>query len=365
MAITELSRLQLNQEFRDGERPSGDDFASAWLSTLNKTDDGVKIDANGNLEVARGVKLKDSPTGDAGTLRFNGGQVQFHDGTSFKNISAGAGAFTPVTGGVAFAGGNVGIGTFASVANKLEVNLGANTAADQRVRFGNVIMHNGTAANPGAYICHSNPSLITDANFALLQDTNGNTTLNSGANATISLSQNNVVRFRALVNGDISITPGNSITLNGVVGVGNPATPRDLTVFGNEFKPGGGPFTATSDIRVKKDIRSFGDGLEKILALKPVAYRYNGRGGTSEDGNEYVGLVAQEVQEILPELVSSRSAKMEESDKEDSDILTFEPGPITYILINAVKELAARIENLEKSLTSEKGRSKNSARAHH
>ena len=53
MATTPLNRAQLRQEFRDGERPSGNDFANAWESFLNQLDDGVKIDSNGNLEVNR------------------------------------------------------------------------------------------------------------------------------------------------------------------------------------------------------------------------------------------------------------------------------------------------------------------------
>ena len=134
MATTELSRAQLIQEFRDGERPSGNDFASAWSSFLHKSDDGVKVDSNGNLELNRGIAVKNTPdNSQAGTLRFNSGQLQYHDGTSFKSVNTGtSGVFVPVVAGstgVAYGGGNVGIGTFvAAPTHRLDVILGNNVA---------------------------------------------------------------------------------------------------------------------------------------------------------------------------------------------------------------------------------------------
>ena len=90
----ELSRAELNQEFRDGERPSGDDFASAWSSFLHKGDDNVNINDEGNLELLKGIKLKGAPDDSgAGTLRYDSAsqKLQYHNGTSFENISTGAG----------------------------------------------------------------------------------------------------------------------------------------------------------------------------------------------------------------------------------------------------------------------------------
>ena len=372
MAASELSRLQLNQEFRDGERPSGEDFASAWLSFLNKTDDGIKIDIHGNVEVARGVKLKDATTGDPGTLRFNGGQVQFHDGTSFKNISAGAGAFVQVGAGphVAFGLGNVGIGTFATPpTHKLEVPLGVNTAAslDQRVKFGNFVIHSGPAATPGAYACHTNQA--GDTSFALFQDSSGATTLNAASGQQLILAQNNQNRFRALTTGDIIISPQSSATIAGNTAIGNTATPRNLTVFGdltvigNAFKTIAGGFALlVSDEKVKKDIKPLKEGLERLTALTPVTFKFNGKGNTPDDGKEHVGLVAQDVQKVFPEIINSRKVKLNEDENEETEILAFDPGPFTYYLINAIKELSSRIEKLEKSEKHAKRQPKDSSR---
>ena len=365
MAITQMSRTQLNQAFRDGERPSGDDFASAWMSFVNKTDDGISIDANGNVELSKGITVKDATGGQAGTLRFNGGQLQYHDGTSFKNVSSGAGAFTPVAGGpsVAFAGGNVGIGNFAAAPSfRLEIKLGDNTGTDQQVKMGNLVVHDGSAAAPGAYVCHS--SQATDSNFALFQDSQGNTTVNAALNTQLILSQGVSTRFRVLVSGAIELDPVTTVTINGNTAIGNPVVPKDLTVFGNAFKPGGGPFNPlVSDSRVKKDVRLFTEGLEKITALKPVFFKFNGKAETIVDGKDYIGFIAQDLQKILPELITSHSLKLEPNDKEETEILSYDQGPLTFLMINAIKELAARFDTLEKSKTNEKRKPKNTTRA--
>lgn len=368
MAITKFNRSTLNQEFRDGERPSGDDFASAWLSFINVMDDGVDKDANGNLVLSSGLKLNGTNNNSfAGTLRFSGGQLQFHDGSSFKNLNTGgSGAFLPIAGGpnVFFEGGNVGIGPFVNApTHKLEIILGANTAVDQRVKFGNLIVHNGPVATPGAYASHTNQG--GDNNFALFQDNVGNTNLNSANGAQLTLSQNrNNVRLRVSTTGDIVISPASTLAITGNVSIGlsGAGNARNLLVTGTAQKPGGGPFDpSASDMRVKKDIRPYTEGLDKLIGLKPVLYKFNGKANTPDDGVDYVGLVAQDVRQVLPELIISRNEKYDKNDINKSELLTYQSGPIIYMIINAIRELSERINNLENSTTNAKRKSKNTA----
>ena len=97
--MTQQSREYLKQEFKDGERPSGTDFADLIDSFVNKTND---VDDDGNLKLLRGVRLGDSASTDAGTLRFNGGKVQFRKSTAWVDAASGAGgAFQPVPGSTA------------------------------------------------------------------------------------------------------------------------------------------------------------------------------------------------------------------------------------------------------------------------
>lgn len=363
MAITELSRAQLNQEFRDGERPSGDDFGSAWLSFLNKADDGLKLDPNRNLELSQGLVVKDA-TDDSqrGTLRFNSStnQLQYHDGTSFQSVSTGAGgAFQVVDGGpnVAFGGGNVGVGAFATApAHRFDVILGAHSGAAERVKLGNVVVHNGTAGD-AAYIC--NAARTGDAEFALRQDATGNTTVNTANNTQLMLSQNGSSRIRVLSSGAIELSPATSITLNGDTAIGNPFANRNLNVFGNINYTG--DLTDTSDERLKQDVKPFDEGVDKLRKLDPVTFQFNGKGGTVDDGKVRVGLIAQDVQKIFPDMVRPQLRKMNPDDAEETEVLTLDNKPLTFLLINAVKELSARLEKLEKSNANDKRKSKSSS----
>ena len=55
--MSERNRQHLKQEFSDGERPSGADFADLMDSFLNKADDALSIDATGTLVLGQGMRL--------------------------------------------------------------------------------------------------------------------------------------------------------------------------------------------------------------------------------------------------------------------------------------------------------------------
>ena len=121
-----------------------------------------------------------------------------------------------------------------------------------------------------------------------------------------------------------------------------------LDVRGQAYKPGGGSWAASSDIRVKKDVGDFTPGLSALAEVRPVRYKYNGLGGTNDTGQEYVGVIAQELEKVLPFMVSSKPKKLRESDGETTDIKQVDPSAFTYVLINAVHELADQHRELKK-----------------
>jgi hypothetical protein len=346
--MADRSRDYLKQEFDDGERPTGADFADLIDSFINKETDGVRLLPNDNLSIPAGLTLANAAAGQDGTLRFTGSQVEVFQGGTWNPIGGG-GAFTPVAGGphVAFAGGNVGIGNFATApTNKLEVPLGANTGPAERVHLGSLIVHNGQT-NDAAYLSHQN--VTANNTFALRQDSQANTTVNAGPGAELILQQQGTAnRLRFNTTGNLFVTPAASAVVEGNTAIGTPTTARDLTVFGNAFKPGGGPFTAISDKRVKKDIRPFDLGLNELRKLNPVFYRFNGKGGTPNDGKEYVGMTAQEVAKVVPSMVRSGEGMAENGSI--PDLLALDTGPLVYIMINAIRELAGRVEKLEAQL---------------
>jgi len=118
----------------------------------------------------------------------------------------------------------------------------------------------------------------------------------------------------------------------------------------NAWRPGGGPWDdSASDIRVKKaeTVQPYTRGLAEICGLRPVTYEFNGLANTLDDGTIYHGLIAQEVTEVMPEMVQERELRLHPEDAELSRVLSLKTGPITYALINAIKELAGRVEALE------------------
>jgi endosialidase-like protein len=377
MAATKLSRSTLDNLFSDGERPTGENFASAWLSFIHQGEDGLSYDGK-NLVISStvGITLGNptgGPGGVPGTLRFNGSNVQYYDpgANDFKDISGGAGAFLPVGAGpaVSYGGGNVGIGSFVAPGptHRLEVQLSANTDAGQEVLFGNLVIHNGPLATPGAYI--GNNALAANATgFALFQDSVGKTIINASnnLNSGLTLAINNVQRLFIGRDGNISLTPAASTAISGAVNIagdvtiGSSLVDRTLTVFGVAQKTGGGAWASTSDRRVKKEIRPFNEGLEKLLLFDPVYYKFNGKGGTTDSGKDYIGLIAQDVQEVMPELVISQHIKLNAEDPEESDVLGHDLSPLTFMFINAIKELNERIEKLEKTKKNEKRKTSNS-----
>jgi len=368
MAATQLSRTTLDNLFSDGERPTGENFASAWLSFLHKGEDGLSYDGK-NLVIAsdKGITLGNpagGPGGAPGTLRFNGTRVQYYDPgvNDFKDIAGGAGAFLPVGAGpaVSFGTGNVGIGNYPQPGpvptHRLEVQLNANTDAGQEVLLGNLVIHNGPLATPGAYI--GNNALATNAaGFALFQDSVGKTIINASnnLNSGLTLAINNVQRLFIGRDGNISLTPAASTAISGAVNIagdvtiGSSLVERSLTVFGTAAKSGSLVWTlAASDERVKKDIRPYKDGLDKLIQFKPVVYKYNGKAGIADNGDN-VGLIAQDVQKVAPEMVFSRKVKLNPDDEKDTDLLNYDFHNVLFMAINAFKELNARVEKLEKS----------------
>jgi hypothetical protein len=126
-----------------------------------------------------------------------------------------------------------------------------------------------------------------------------------------------------------------ALRVNGTV-----TTSSDLDIGGTARKPGGGPWSSTSDVRVKRDVASFNQGLAELEKIRPVTFRYNGLGGTEDTGQQFVGVIAQEVEQVFPFMVSSVTKNLRPADRQPTSIKQVDGNAFTYALINAVRELA-------------------------
>ncbi len=123
---------------------------------------------------------------------------------------------------------------------------------------------------------------------------------------------------------------------------GNLEAGGSLQIAGNAIKPGGGPWSAPSDARLKQHVRPYRDGLEKIMQVNPVFFNYNEKSGY-DTNKEYIGVLAQELQAVLPYMVDSFSNK-------GNSYLSVDNSSMTYLLINAIKEQQAQINELKKEI---------------
>lgn len=130
----------------------------------------------------------------------------------------------------------------------------------------------------------------------------------------------------------------------------------DIELGGQGYKPGGGLWVAPSDRRLKQNIKPYTDGLESLLRINPVTYKYNNIFKTLDTGETYVGVIAQEVQEIAPYMITEKPfgqlVEEDENGKEKivnqgTPYLTFDGSALTYMLINAVKEMNLKNQDLK------------------
>lgn len=149
------------------------------------------------------------------------------------------------------------------------------------------------------------------------------------------------------VNNGTSVVTALTLTSTSRVGIGTQSPSYQLQVSTDSAaKPTTNTWTIVSDERIKTNIVPYTKGLSEINQVNPITYDYNGKGGM-QAGPGGVSIIAQQIQSVFPECVGSYRGKLEETDTEEVDILNYNGHAITFALINAVKELSAKIVSLE------------------
>ncbi len=96
--------------------------------------------------------------------------------------------------------------------------------------------------------------------------------------------------------------------------------------------------TAYSDARLKSDVKTIEGGLEKVSQLRGVTYIRD----DNKHGGQQIGVIAQEVEEIIPQVVMTADDEM--------GTKSVDYGRITAVLIESIKELKAEIDELKEKL---------------
>ena len=97
--------------------------------------------------------------------------------------------------------------------------------------------------------------------------------------------------------------------------------------------------TTISDATLKYDINPVEFALDKINQLKGVSYKYK------HNDRESAGLLAQDVEKVMPSAVKTRKVTLVTGD--DKEYKTLHYDSMTAILVEAIKELTAKVKKLE------------------
>ena len=184
------------------------------------------------------------------------------------------------SGTIASGNNSTAMGYFTTASGNKTTAMGANTTASD---YASLVI--GQFNSSGSSVTNNATSYNT-ANTAFV--------IGNGAD-----SSNKSDAFKVMFNGDTTVS-------------------NDLTVSGD--------VVISSDARLKSNIVSLGSTLPKLLQIDGKSYEMKGK--------QKIGVLAQEIQEVFPELVS----------EDDNEMLAVNYQGLVPVLINALKEQQSEIE---------------------
>jgi hypothetical protein len=127
---------------------------------------------------------------------------------------------------------------------------------------------------------------------------------------------------------------------------GGPVTRIQIDLSGN-CQNTTGTWAAFSDVALKENVTDYTAGLSQIIQLRPVTF---GWVQTDYGPEQNWGLIAQEVEPVMPELIGEAPASVGREDGAATMLKTVDYGRIIFSVINALKEVSERLSALEAQL---------------
>ena len=314
-------------------------FGSAALSTITTgaanvavgTDALLSNTASGNTGIGH-YAMRGNTTGTSNVAV--GQQTLYSNTTGNSNVALGYQSCYSNQTGTYLVG--VGIGTLQSCTSAGNVAVGAYSLYDLTTATGNVAIggYDNTATPPaGRNITTGNYNVCIGQAAGV-----GGTPLTTGGyNTYIGFAP---YPSSASVSGEMVLGYGTGKGANTAF-----ITPSSATTGvynGNNSST----WSTTSDQRLKKNIADNNNGLDKINSIQVRNFEYRlpeevdaelkPTDAIKKSGVQ-LGVIAQELQAVLPECVK----------QESTGVLSVDTDNLTWYLINAVKELSARVKQLE------------------
>ena len=219
---------------------------------------------------------------------------------------------------------SIGSLSVASISSSGSVLVGQNIgSSDANILIG----YNRTAAGTASIYFYGDAGTVIDASIQRASGTNGDFKINNVG--TGNFTNTGSTRY-----GYNTASPANIHHLVGGIRYTSPNTAGTgsyLVIDSNgDIKALG------SSLRYKNSIEDYGKGLEDIKQLRPVTYKFNGEDVIT------AGFIAEEVDEIgMDEYVVRNS-------EGKPDALNY--GQMVALLVNGIKDLSAKVEELEKKV---------------
>ncbi len=312
----------------------------------------------GNLNTALGTGALLGLVSGSGNTEVGGrGEEPGFNGSNntFLGAGSGAGGNTTLNGTTAI-GVSAIVGASNSVTNATAIGANAQVTANNAMVLGSISGVNGATASTNVGIGTTAPTHTlevnsagattaqmamitdgTDAAFSLNNTANGGREywIDSGSGAAGVGAGNFAIYDRTIGSPRLVVSPA------GNVGIGTISPDNPLSVMGSADKTGGGSWGTFSDGRLKNLNGSFSSGLSQVLKIHPVRYRYKADNPLGiRDTDEHIGVVAQEVRQVIPEAVTENS----------KGYLMVNNDPIIWSMLNAIKEQQREIQQQQAAL---------------
>jgi len=205
-----------------------------------------------------------------------------------------------------------------------------------------------TIANTGVLSITTNTGLSTNAsatgnvtitNTGVTSNVAGTGISVSGATGAVTITNSGVTSITGTANQVVASASTGGVTLSLPQSIATTSTPTfgNLTINGTITATGDITAFFTSDIRHKNNVTLIDNALEKVNALNGVTWEWNDDVDEVTKQTPKTGLIAQDVLDVLPEVVKTR----------ENGFLALDYSKMVGLLVEAIKEQDIVIQKLK------------------
>ena len=334
------TRGELKDLFLNGLKPNQEDFAALIDAILNFSDDNITVVSGrigiGTTDPKGALHVKTTGGEGSTTLTNEWGVVVIGDITGFnlsldhnELMARNGTSRTPFY--LQREGGDVILFNDASIQGNVifkdtgEVGIKTTTPSG--------LLHVNGSERDFVVSAEGNVGIGTDEPSARLQivteDSDYLVNLTSGSRPALMIGRS-TYRHLAFDNNEIMAKDGDSDSILYINRLGGDVE------FGDGDITYSGTLTNSSDITLKKEIKPLSRGLNEILKLKPVSFKWKKKSASKND--KKFGFIAQDVKKVLSDIVYGGGV---------DDTLSMSSMELIPVLVKSIQEQQTHIESLE------------------